>query len=79
MLYEFKMGYNTAKATKDICCVKDNGTVDNNTISRWFEKFCSGGMDFDNQAKLGRSKTVDFETILKALEANSWVALENIR
>ena len=31
MLYEFKLGYNTAEATKNICCVKDESTVDRMT------------------------------------------------
>ena len=34
MLYEFKLGYNTMEATKDICCVKDEGVVDHNTVTR---------------------------------------------
>ena len=33
MLYEFKLGDNTAGATKNICCVKSQSTVDHRTVS----------------------------------------------
>ena len=34
MLYKFKLGDNTARATKNICCVKGDGVVDHSTVSR---------------------------------------------
>ena len=34
MFYEFKMGYNTTEATKNICYVKGEGAVDHNTETR---------------------------------------------
>ena len=36
--------------TKNICCAKGNGTVDHNTITRWFKKFCLACKNLDNQA-----------------------------
>ena len=42
MLYEFKMGHNVTEATKNICCVKSEGTFDQNTVNRRFKNFCTG-------------------------------------
>ena len=41
MLYEFKLGYNSAEAIKNICCVKGEGAVDISAVTRWFKKSCS--------------------------------------
>ena len=41
-LYRCKLGHNTAKAIKDICCTKVERTVDHSTVTRLFKKFCSG-------------------------------------
>ena len=37
MLYEFELGHNTAEPTKNIYCVKGDGTVDHSTVIRWFK------------------------------------------
>ena len=39
MLYEFELGYNVVEATKNICCVEDEVTVDNSAVNRWSKKF----------------------------------------
>ena len=39
MLYKFQMGHNTAEATKNICCTKDEDAVDHSTITRGIKKF----------------------------------------
>ena len=41
-LYKFKLGHNAAESSKNICCVKDEGTIDYSTVTRWLKKFCSG-------------------------------------
>ena len=69
MLYKFELGYNAMKASKNICCMKNEGKVDHSTITRWFMKFCLDCKSLDNQEKSGRSKTVDFKAILHAIEA----------
>ena len=28
MLYQFKLGHDTTETTKNMCCMKDEGTVD---------------------------------------------------
>ena len=70
MLYEFKLGHNAAEATKNICCVKGEGTVDYNTVTRWFKKFCLGCKNCNDQARLGRPKTMNSEDLLQAIEVN---------
>ena len=70
ILYKFKIGHNALEATKNICCGKDEGTVDHSTVTRWYKKFCWGWKNFDDQARSGKAQTVDFKTILQAIEAN---------
>ena len=59
MLYEFEESHNTAKATKNICWVKRDGTADHTKVIRWFEKFCLSSKNHNNQAKSGRLKRMD--------------------
>ena len=70
MLYEFELSHNAAEATKNIFCEKSEGAVDYSTVSRWFKKFWLGYKNLNNQARSGRLKTVDSETILQDIEAN---------
>ena len=42
------------EATKNICGVKCDRTVDHSIITRWFKKFASGCKNFGNQAKSGK-------------------------
>ena len=37
MLYETELGYNAAEPSKKIC-VEDEGTIDDHTVTRWFNK-----------------------------------------
>ena len=39
MLYEFKLCYDSAEATKNISCTKGEGIVDHSTVTRWFINF----------------------------------------
>ena len=70
MPYEFKLGHNAVKATKNICCAKGERSVDHKTITCRLKKFCSGCKNLDNQARLGRPKTIDSELVLQAKETN---------
>ena len=70
MLYEFKLGHNTAEATKNICCVKSEGAVDHSPVTRWLKKFCPGCKNLDDQARLCRPKTVDSKSVLQTIAAN---------
>ena len=41
LLYEFKLGHNTWETTKKICCVKCEGTIDHNPVTRGLKYFTS--------------------------------------
>ena len=70
MLYEFKVGNNTVKATKSICCVKIEGGVDGSTVTKWFKKFCLGYKNLIDHARSYSPKTMDSEVMLRARKAN---------
>ena len=55
--YEFELSHNVAEATKTICCTKVKGAVVKDKVTRWVKKFCSGGENLNDQAKLVRLKT----------------------
>ena len=63
MLYEFELGYNASKATKNICCAKDEGAVNHNTVNKWYKKLRSDCKNLDDQARLGRPKSIDSEVL----------------
>ena len=67
MFYKFELGHNATEATKNICHVKGEGTVDQSTITRSFEKF-SSRKNFDDQDRPGRCETINSEAMLKAIE-----------
>ena len=70
MLYEFKLDYNTVDATKNICGTKYGGTIDHNTVTRWFKKFCLGCKNLDDQTRSSRPKAMDSKAIFQAMEPN---------
>ena len=39
MLYKFKLGHNAMEATKNICCMQDEGSVHHSRVIRCFKKF----------------------------------------
>ena len=61
MPYGFEPGRNAAKATKCICCVNDEGSVD-------LKKFRLGCKNLDDQVRWGRSKIVDCKAVLQVIE-----------
>ena len=79
MLHEFKLGRNATKATKSICCAKDEGVIDHSILTKWFKKFCSGYKNLNKQERSGRPKTMDFKAVLQAIETDPVQHLESIR
>ena len=69
MLKKFKLGHDAIEAPKNICCVKGEGTFDHNRETR-FKKFCLGCKNLVDQARLDRSRAVDFEATFQAIVAN---------
>ena len=64
MIYKFEQDCNALEATKNIFCMKGEDTVDYNTISRRFKKFCLGYKNLNDQARSGRPNTMDSEAML---------------
>ena len=60
----------TLEATKNICCVKGEGTFDHGTITRLLRKFCLGCKNLNNHAISSWPKTMDSKTVLQAIETN---------
>ena len=58
MLREFKMDYNTSKATKNICCGKCEDAVDKNTVTRWSKKLYTGCKTFNTPGEEGLKKWI---------------------
>ena len=67
MLYKFELCHNALEATKNICCVKGEGTVDYNTVTRWLKKCCSGCKNLNDPARSAWPKTMDSEIMLQAM------------
>ena len=63
MLYKSELGHNTAEVTKNIGCVKGEGTVDHSTVTRWFKKFCLDSKNLDDQSRSSRPKTVNSKAV----------------
>ena len=57
------------EVTKNISCVKDEGTVDYSTVTRGFKKFCLSCKNLNNQARSGSSKIVDSKPVLQAIRS----------
>ena len=68
--YKFKLGHNTIEAIKNIYCIKGEHIVDHSTLNRWFKKFYLSFRNLDDQARLGRLKTVHSKAVLQAIEVN---------
>ena len=59
MLYKFELNHNFAEATTKICRAKGECTIDPSTIIRWFKGFYLGCKNIDNQARLGKPKSME--------------------
>ena len=70
MFYEFKLGHNVMEATKNISSAKGKCAVDHNMVARWLKKFCLDCKSLDDQAKIDRLKTMDFEAMFQTIEIN---------
>ncbi len=78
MLYEFEPGHNATLATKDICGIKDEDVVDNNTVTRRLKKFRTRCKNLDDWARSDWPKTVGCEALLQNIRANSVSSTRNL-
>ena len=69
MLYEFEVEYNTTEAIKKKPSLWAKWRwVDYSTITRLVKKFCLGCKNLDDHTMSGRSKIMDSEVMLQAVE-----------
>ena len=54
------------KQPKTFCCTKGESAADHNKITRPFKRFHLGRKNLANQARSGRTKTVDSKTVFQA-------------
>ena len=69
MLFVFELHNKTVEATKNICCSKVEGAVDDSTVIRWPQKN-SDCKNLDDQARLERPEAMDSEAMFQT----SWVS-----
>ena len=67
MLYEFELIHNAVKTAKNICCMKTEGAVNYNKVTRWFNNFCSSCKNLSDLAMLDRPQTMDSEAVLQVI------------
>ena len=72
LIYEIELRHNTEEATKNISGTKGEGMVDHYSVTRWFKKFRSVCKNLDDQTRLGRPKSLDFEVIESNQASRSW-------
>ena len=72
------MKHKVTEVIKNICCVKDIDVALRSAVTRWFKKFYSGCKNLDDQPWSGRSKTMDFEAVLEAINANLLSCIQRV-
>ncbi|EZA53796.1 Histone-lysine N-methyltransferase SETMAR [Ooceraea biroi] len=58
-LYEFKLGHKAAEATRNINSAFGQGTANERTMQRWFQKFQNGDESLEDEEGRGRPSIVD--------------------
>ena len=55
---QIQTGHNVMEATKNVCCVKGEATVDHSTVTRLFKKLHSDCKPLDHLVRLDKLKMV---------------------
>ena len=76
MLYEFKLGYNTVKTTKNISSAKGEGTIDYSYQK--VEEILLKLQEYWLSGKVGRLKTMDSQAVLQLIEANLASSIQRV-
>ena len=71
LLYEYKLGTNIARATRNICMVFREDTLSERTAQKWFKRFASGDASYDDAPRQGRPTIVDDDELMAAIESDS--------
>jgi len=68
--YEFKQGHKAAEATHNINSAFDQGTANERTMQRWFQKFRNGDESFEDEEGRGRLSAVNNDELKVLVEAD---------
>ena len=70
LIWELKLGFNTMEAAKNLCYEKGQSAVDNSPV----QEICLSCKNLDDQAMSGRTKTLDFKSMLQAIKARRGIS-----
>ncbi|KAL6433549.1 hypothetical protein ACFW04_006559 [Cataglyphis niger] len=77
-LYEYKLGNNTVKATRNINQAFGENTVNDRKVQRWFEKFWSSDFSLQNVPRERPKTTVKNDDLKALVEANPTVSTREL-
>ncbi|XP_072756194.1 histone-lysine N-methyltransferase SETMAR-like [Anoplolepis gracilipes] len=76
--YHYDQGEKAEQATKKNCTVYEPNTVSNATAKRWFQRFRSGNMDVEDEARFGRPIIENVDKIMEIVESDRHVSTYSI-
>lgn len=68
--YEFKLGRNAAETCRNVNKVWGEGTVNESTVQRWFQKFRNGNFNLKDQKGRGRHGNVNNDELKEIIETD---------
>uniref|UniRef100_A0A5S6QI01 HTH_48 domain-containing protein n=1 Tax=Trichuris muris TaxID=70415 RepID=A0A5S6QI01_TRIMR len=68
LLYEFKLGTTAAETARKINMAFGDGTLDERTAQRWFQKFRSGNESLEDNDRIGRPSDIDEDQLRATVE-----------
>uniref|UniRef100_A0A7I5E7F6 HTH_48 domain-containing protein n=1 Tax=Haemonchus contortus TaxID=6289 RepID=A0A7I5E7F6_HAECO len=68
--YEFKLGRTAAQTARNINEVWGQGSVNECTVQRWFQKFRAGNTSFEDEPHGSRLPTLDIDQLKASVEAD---------
>ena len=68
--YEYKLGRNAAQTARNINIVWGEGSVNESTVQRWYQKFRSGNTSLEDEPHARRLSVIDNEQLKQLIEAD---------
>ena len=68
--YEFKLGRNAAQTARNINEIWGEGSVNECTVQRWYQKFRSGNTSLDDEPHARGPSAIDNELLKQLIEAD---------
>ncbi|GFV29646.1 histone-lysine N-methyltransferase SETMAR [Trichonephila clavipes] len=78
ILYEFQKGSNASVACKNLCAVLGKDILNVHTCQRWFSKFRSRELSFQESDRSGRPSKIDNDVLRFMLENNPHLTSQEI-